>query len=309
MRFGDERGFSLLASVLAMFALALLAAVFMGAVAQHQYGAMNQVFSTQALYLAEAGFELAIQELMDGTDQAFNGAAPDGVVGGLANVPIGAGRVSVVNNLAVPPVLSSTGEVNGVKRTLQMTIDAKNLITQDWTFPTGADLGSSWPEFDKSQNNIGSAGLASPADNGPRFPGDGTTSFKARISGQNSTYFAYRQQAASVPANKRVTVRLNYKKNFSFGTGQPQSQELALLLWRSGDGSSQELWAHAAKSSASTWQSVDLRGILSGSPAFDRVRFRHDLAHNASAQSSEFTEAWLDNISISVVDKSTWKEL
>ena len=53
---------------------------------------------------------------------------------------------------------------------------------------------------------------------------------------------------------------------------------------------------------------VDKRDIVTGSPGFDRVRFRHDLAHNASAQNSEETWAWLDNISINIVDKGAWNE-
>ncbi|MBI4491131.1 MAG: hypothetical protein HY694_18770 [Deltaproteobacteria bacterium] len=311
----DDKGFSLLASILAMMGLAFMGVVFASAVTQHQYSAVNQMLSTQAFYIAEAGFELAIQELLDNQNYAFNGVGPDTDIGTITSVPIGAGRVSIAKGTQTPPVLTATATVGDVTRVVAMTLDVKNLITQDWTFPTNANLPVNWTEFDKQQNNIGKAGIAGDGQiagesvaNGPRFSSDGTSSFRIMLDGQNATYFAYRQQNVNVPANKRVVVRHDFKKNYTFTTGQPQSQELALLLWRSGDNTFQTLWSDAAKVNNNLWQSVDLRGILTGSPAFDRVRFRHDVAHNASAQSGEKTWAWLDNISVNVVEKSAWNE-
>lgn len=303
-----QEGFSLIAAILAMLGLAVMGSAFASVVTQQQHTAVTQLRAARALYLAEAGFELAIQELMDGTDQAFNGAAPDGVIGGVTAVPLGSGTVTVTSSGAVPPVLTSTGEVVGVRRALQMTVDAKNLVTQDWTFPTTANLPVTWPETGAVQAGTWWSGLASPAVNGLRFSGDGTTSFKVRVDDQNAAYFAYREQAVTIPANRRLTVRLDFKKNYSFGTGQPQSQDLAVLLWRSGDGSSQTVWSDGSKSNTNIWETVDLRGVTTGSPAFDRVRIRHDLVHNASAKAWEYTEAWLDNVSVSLVDRSGWKE-
>jgi hypothetical protein len=318
IKYLNQKGFSLLASVLAMLGLSVMGLVFASAVTQHQYSAVNQMLSTQALYIAEAGFELAIQELLDNQDQAFNSAAADGVIGGIGgitSVPIGAGSVKVTKGTESPPVFTATATVGDVTRVVVMTLDVRNLITQDWTFPTTANLAVNWTEFDKQQNNIGKAGIAGDGQiagesvtNGPRFSTDGTSSFRIMLDAQNSTYFAYRQQNVNVPANKMVVVRLDFKKNYTFVTGQPQSQELALLLWRSGDNTFQTLWSDAAKTNNNVWQPVDLRGILTASPGFDRVRFRHDLAHNASAQSGEKTWAWIDNISVNVVEKSTWNE-
>jgi hypothetical protein len=286
----------------------MMGVVFASAVTQHQYSAVNQMLSTQAFYLTEAGFELAIQELLDNQDYAFNGAAADGVKGGITNVPIGAGKVTVTKGSQTPPVFTGSATVGDVTRVVAMTLDVKNLITQDWTFPTTANLPLNWTEFEKTQNNIGQSGLANPVENGPRFSSDGTTSFWVKVTGQSSTYFAYREQVVNVPANKKVVVRVDFKKNYFFGTGQPQTQELALLLWRSLDNTSQELWSDGAKLNNNLWQTVDDRTKVTGSPAFDRVRFRHNLAHNNSAQASEWTEAWIDNISINIVNKSAWNE-
>jgi len=310
----DDKGFSLLTSVLAMMGLAFMGLVFASGVAQHQYSAVNQMLSTQAFYLTEAGFELAIQELLGNQDYAFNGAAADGVIGAITNVPIGSGKVSVTKGTQIPPVLTATATVGDVRRVVAMTLDVKNLITQDWTFPTTANLAVNSTEFDKQQNNNGKAGLAGDGQivgesivNGPRFASDGTTSFRINVWGGNSSYLAYRQQNVNVPAGKRVVVRLDFKKNHTFSTGQPQKQELALLLWRS-DNTSQEVWRDAVKTSNNLWQTVDLRGILTGSPMFDKVRFYHALEQPPNVQSGEETWAWIDNISVNIVDKSAWNE-
>ena len=282
---------------------------FASAVTQHQYSAVNELRSTQALYLTEAGFEMIIQELLDNQDYSFNGAGTDGVIGEITDVPLGAGTVSVTKGAGSPPVFTSTGTVGDIRRVVAMTLDVENLVTQYWNFPTDTDLSNGWKEFDKIQNNSpATAGLANPLDNGPSFPTDGTTSFEAYVDGPNTSYIADREQVVSVPANTSLVVRLDFKKNHNFSSGQPQSQELALLLWRSSDSTSQTLWSDTAKANDNLWQTVDDKGIVSGSPAFDRVRFRHDVSHNASALVGEETRVWIDNISISIIDKSAWNE-
>lgn len=301
---------ALLAAVLAMGVLGFLGTTFASLVVQHQYAAVNQSVALHALYLAEAGFELAIQELLDNQDKAFNGAAADGVIGGITNVPVGSGTVSVTKGTETPPVFTATGTVGDVRRVIQMTMDVRQVVTQYWNFPNGTDLANGWKEFDKVQNNS-PAEVSLSTDNGPSFSTDGTRSFKISVDGPNTTYFAHREQFnvnVNVPAKRWVSVRLDFKKFYNLAVGLPQTQELAVLLWRSSDSTSQVLWSDAVITNNNLWQTVDKRGILTGSPGFDRVRFRHDLAHGAGVVSGEETRAFIDNIRVFVVEKSAWGE-
>jgi len=303
MRLSDERGFGLLASVLAMFTLALLAAVFMGAVAQHQYGAMNQVFSTQALYLAEAGFELAIQELMDNADQVFNGAPADGVVGAITNVPVGGGTVTVTKGTETPPVFTATASVGAVRRVVAMTLDVKNLVKNDPVFQDVANLVTNWPETPPAVgSDEGGSGIAS-------------NSLKTwTTAGKNQDFTTSREQALDpiVPTDGRVMVRVSYMRDYTGSSSSVNRQSLELHLVRS-DGSTQKVWSIGPSSVNATdkavWFTVDIRGVqTSGSLTTNKVRLVYDLGTSGSASASDQAFGWLDNIAVNVVNKSAWKE-
>ncbi len=49
----NDKGFSLIASVLAMTGLAVMGMVFAGAVVRHQFSVVNEHRASQALYIAE----------------------------------------------------------------------------------------------------------------------------------------------------------------------------------------------------------------------------------------------------------------
>lgn len=300
----DERGFSLLASILAMLGLALMATVYAGAVTQHQYGAVNQVYSTHAIYLAEAGFELAIQELMDGSDQAFNGAAADGVVGAVTNVPMGAGTVTVTKGPETPPVLTATASVGGVRRVLAMTLDARNLVKKDPVFEDAVNLATNWPETPPAVGlDEGGSGIVS-------------NSLKTWTNaGKNQDFATSREQGLDpiVPAAGRVMVRLSHMRDYTGSSSSVNRQSLELHLVRS-DGSSEKVWSvgpsSVSASDKGVWFTTDIRGWgTSTSLTTNKVRLVYDLGTSGSASGGDQAFGWLDTIAVNIVNKSAWKEL
>lgn len=303
MTLRDQKGFSLLATVLAMLGLGLMGALFASAVTQHQYAAVNQTFSTRALYLAEAGFELVIQELMDNADQVFNGAPADGVIGAVTSVPVGGGTVTVTKGTETPPVFTATASVGAVRRVLAMTLDVKNLVKTDPVFQDVANLSSNWPETPPAVgSDEGGSGIAS-------------NSLKTWTNaGKNQDFTTSREQALDpiVPAGGRVMVRVSHMRDYTGFSSSVNRQSLELHLVRS-DGSTQKAWSigpsSVSASDKAVWFTVDLRGVqTSSSLTTNKVRLVYDLGTSGSAAASDQAFGWLDNVAVNIVDKSAWKE-
>lgn len=308
--FLNQKGFSLLASVLAMLGLSVMGLVFASAVTQHQYSAVNQLLSTQVLYIAEAGFELAIQERLDNQDYAFNGVSADGVIGGIGgitSVPIGAGSVKVTKGTESPPVFTATATVGDVTRVVAMTLDVRNLIKRDPFFEDAANLGNNWPEAPPTQVEGGS-GIA--ADGGNNRLKVWTTP------GNNQDFISYREQAVDyndtllgeqpVPPNSRVGVRLNYMRDY---TGSVNRHTLKLQLVKS-DGTTQEPFSIGPSSvpdaEKGAWLLADIRGWPTDSLlTTDKVRLFYDLGTTGSGGQAF---GWFDNIQVNIVKKGIWNE-
>lgn len=304
----NQGGFSLLASILAMMGLAVMGTVFASAVTQHQYSAVNQLLSTQALYIAEAGFELVIQELLDNQDYSFNGAAADGVVGGVTNVPMGAGRVSVTKGTQTPPVFTGTATVHDVSRVIAMTLDVKNLVKKDPTFDDGANLDANWPET--ITNTAGSSGIAD-VPNACCSP----KALRARTDpGKNKTFTAYREQTLDqiIPPKSRIIVRFNHMRDRTGAGNTVNAQTLELRLVYS-DGSTGLVWSKGPAAVSDTnkgvWFLEDIRGWQTSSTLdTTKVRLGYNLSTGGAATDADQAFGWFDNIQVNLVRKSAWNE-
>lgn len=290
-----------------MGVLGFLGMTFAGLVVQHQYAAVNEPRALQALYVAEAGFELAIQELLDNQDYAFNGAPADGVIGGITNVPLGAGTVSVSKGTQTPPVLTSTGTVGDVRRVIQMTLDVKNLVTKDPGFEDVVNLATNWPEAAPT-NTAGASGIAASTN--------GTNALKTWTNpGKNQNFTTYREQtlAQTIPAGSRIGVRLSYMRDLTGAGSSVNRQTLALNLVQS-DGSTATVWSVGPSSVPTTdqgvWLVADIRGWATSSTlATQAVRLFYDLGTSGSASATDQAFGWFDNIQVNIVKKSAWSEL
>ena len=297
----NEAGVSLLAAVLAMGVLGFLGMTFADLVVQQQYAAVNEPRALRALYLVEAGFELAIQELLDNQDYAFNGAAANGVIGGITNVPLGAGTVSVSKGSQTPPVFTATGTVGEVSRVIAMTLDVKNLVKQDPTFDDVANLGTNWPEAPPT-NTAGASGIQSNALKEWTDPG------------KNKRFTTYREQVLdqAIPAGSRVGVRLSYMRDRTGGGNTVNKQTLEVQLVRS-DGSTETPWSvgpgSVSDADKGVWFTADIRGwATSSSLSTTKVRLFYDLGTGGTASTTDQAFGWFDNIQVNTVSKSAWSE-
>lgn len=296
----DEAGVALLAAVLAMGVLAFLGTTFAGLVVQHQYGAVNEARAVHALYVAEAGFELVIQELLDGQDYAFSGAPADGVIGGITNVPVGAGTVSVSKGPETPPVFTATGTVGDVRRVIKMTLDVKNLVKNDPVFDDVPNLATNWPET--VTNAIGASGIVSNALKTWTDPG------------KNKDFTAYREQVLdqAIPAKSRIGVRLNHMRDRTGAGSTVNRQTIELRLVKS-DGSTDTVFSKGPASVSDTnrgvWLQEDIRGwATSTTLSTQKVRLFYDLGTSGSAATTDQAFGWFDNIQVNLVKKSAWSE-
>jgi len=292
----NEAGVSLLAAVLAMGVLGFLGMTFAGLVVQQQYAAVNQPRALQALYLAEAGFEVAVQELLDNVDYDGNG-----VVGGLTNRPLGAGTVSVAKGAQVPPVFTATGTVGEISRVIAMTLDVKNLVKQDPTFDDAANLATNWPEAPPT-NSAGASGIQSNALKEWTDPG------------KNKDFTSYREQVLdqAMPAGSRVGVRVSYMRDRTGGGNTVNRQTLEVRLVRS-DGSTETPWAVGPSSVSdadkAVWFTADIRGwATSATLSTTKVRLFYDLGTGGAASATDQAFGWFDNIQVNIVSKSAWGE-
>lgn len=291
-----------------MLVLGFLGATFAGLVVQHQYGAVNEARVTHALYAAEAGLELIIQELLDQQDYAFNGAAADGVIGGIANVPLGAGTVSVTKGTQTPPVFTATGTVGDVRRVVQMTLDVKNLVKNDPVFNDVANLTTNWPQT--VTNSAGASGIASVA-NSCCSP----NALKAETNpGKNIDFTAYREQVLveSIPTNSRIIVRLNHMRDRT-GDGSTVNRQILELKLVKSDGSTDTVFSKGPAAVTDTnrgvWFSEDVRGVPTSSTLLTtKVRLFYDLGTSGSALTTDQAFGWFDTIQVNLVKKSAWSE-
>jgi len=287
---------SLLAAVLAMGVLGFLGATFADLVAEHQYAAVNQPRALQALYLAEAGFEVAVQEVLDNTDHDGNG-----VIGGLTNVPLGAGTVSVSKGSQTPPVLTATGTVGEVSRVIAMTLDVKNLAVDDPTFVDAANLGTNWPEASPT-NTAGASGIQSNALRAQTDPG------------KNKQFTSYREQTFDqpIPAGGRVGVRLNYMRDRTGAGNTVNRHSLEFQLVRS-DGSTETPWgvgpSSVSDADKAVWFTADVRGWATHATlSTTKVRLFYDLGTGGAASDTDQAFGWFDTIQVNVVIRSAWSE-
>jgi len=294
-----------------MAVLGFLGATFASLVVEHQFAAVNEARSVQALYVAEAGFELAIQELLDNQDYAFNGAAANGVIGGITNVSLGAGTVSVSKGGQTPPVLTATGTVGEVSRVIAMTLDVKNLVKKDPTFVDGANLAVNWPQNPpQSGEDTGGSGIAS-VGNSCCSPSALKTWTNA---GANKQFRTYREQVLdqAIPAGSRIVVRLSYMRDRTGAGNTVDTHSLQLLLVRSA-GSTETPWSigpsSVSDSDKGVWLTADVRGwATSATLSTTKVRLFYDLSNGNTASPTDQAFGWFDNIQVLLVTKSAWSE-
>ena len=287
---------SLLAVVLAMGVLAFLGVTFADLVVQQQYAAANEPRALQALYLAEAGFEVAVQELLDNVDYDGNG-----VVGGVTNVALGAGTVSVSKGGQTPPVLTATGTVGEVSRVIAMTLDVKNLVKHDPTFDDAANLATNWPEAPPT-NTAGDSSIQSNA-------------LRAETNaGKNLQFTSYREQVLdqAIPAGGVVGVRVSYKRDRTGAGNTVNKHTLAVRLVRS-DGSTETPWSIGPSSVSdadkAVWLTADVRGwATSSSLTTTKVRLFYDLGTGGGAATTDRAFGWFDTVQVNIVQKSAWSE-
>lgn len=293
-----------------MGALGVLGTAFASLVVQHQYAAVNEFRATHAVYLAEAGFELAIQELLDNQDYSFNSAPADNVIGGVTNVSLGHGTVSVTKGAQTPPVLTATGTVGNVSRVIAMTLDVKNLVKNDPVFnePANLDQPTYWPQT--VTNPAGVSGIAGVAD-----PCCSPNALKAETNaGKNIDFTAYREQPLDqvIPAKSRIGVRLSHMRDRTGAGNTVNRQRLELQVVKS-DGTTDTVWSIGPGSVSDTdkgrWIAEDIRGwATSATLTTNKVRLYYDLGTGGAAADTDRASGWFDNIQVNIVKKSGWSE-
>lgn len=299
---------ALLAAVLAMLVLGFLGTTFASLVVQHQYAAVNQSLALHALYLAEAGFELAVQEVLDNEDKAFNGATADGVIGQITNVPLGSGKVSVAKGTQQPPVFTATGTVGTVSRVIEMAIDI-NLVKLDPVFQDAPNLATNWPEAPPAPGE-GASGIDSTA-NSCCSPSALTV---ATWLGPNFRFSSYREQTLSptIPPGSRIPqVRLNYMRDRIGPSANIDRFMLELQLVRS-NGTTEIVFSTGftlPDVDDGVWKLADIRGwTTSATLTTSKVRLFYDLRTTEFADPTDRAIGWFDNIVVNLVKKSAWSE-
>lgn len=295
---------ALLAAVLAMGVLGFLGTTFASLVVQHQYAAVNQSLALHALYLAEAGFELAIQEVMERQDKAFNGAAADGVIGQIMNVPLGSGKVSVTKGTQAPPVFTATGTVGTVSRVIAMAIDI-NLVKQDPVFDNPANLATNWPEEPPTSGQ--SAGGSSAIE---------SNALKAQVNpGPGNQFTTYRYQALNPtlpPSSVIKVVRMSYMRDRNGPAANIQQHTLSFQLVDVDGGATTVFSAGpAAVSDADkgVWKLTDTRGwTTSSNKTTNRVRLYYDMKTPNWAAPTDQALNWYDFVEVITLKKSAWSE-
>lgn len=298
---------ALLAAVLAMGVLGFLGTTFASLVVQHQYAAVNQSLALHALYLAEAGFELAIQEVMERQDKAFNGAAADGVIGQITNVPLGSGKVSVAKGTQAPPappVFTATGTVGTVSRVIAMAVDI-NLVKLDPTFSDPANLDTYWPQ-----------GAAVPGQAAGGSSAIENNGLKAQINpGPGNQFTAYREQVLNptlAPASVIKVVRISYMRDRNGPEASIQQHTLSLQLVDVDGGTSTVFSvgpSTVSDADKGVWKVTDTRNwTTSGTKTTNRVRLYYDMKTKNTAAATDQVFNWYDFVEVITLKKSAWSE-
>jgi len=111
--------------LLLMLILATTSITYVALVGDSQDAAMQQWRSLQALYAAEGGVEMAMQELAQDED-----LDADGTVGGISddgntgnNPSVGSGTVEVSYTSGASQVIAATGRCGPAERVVSITLD------------------------------------------------------------------------------------------------------------------------------------------------------------------------------------------
>lgn len=112
-RSGKKRGAILIGVLIILLTITLMGSTLAAFFTSVTTIADVELSRAQALYLAEAGISRALYELHQAS--LVGGAAPSSY----KNVPLGQGTYTVNHDL-LSGVITSTGEANGVQRTVQI---------------------------------------------------------------------------------------------------------------------------------------------------------------------------------------------
>jgi len=119
-----RRGVVLLVVLLLLLILATTSITYVALVGASQDATIQQWHALQAVYAAEAGLEMAMQELAQSAD-----LDSDGTVGGISddgnvlnNPSVGVGTVEVSYVEGASKVLTATGRASQAERVVQMTL-------------------------------------------------------------------------------------------------------------------------------------------------------------------------------------------
>ena len=119
-----RRGVVLLVVLLLLLILATTSITYVALVGASQDATIQQWHALQAVYAAEAGLEMAMQELAQSAD-----LDSDGTVGGISddgnvvdNPSVGVGTVEVSYSEGASKVLTATGRASQAERVVQVTL-------------------------------------------------------------------------------------------------------------------------------------------------------------------------------------------
>lgn len=120
----QRRGVALVVVLLLLLILATTGITYVALVGTGHDATIHQWQSLQALYAAEAGFEMAMQELAKGED-----VDSDGTIGGISddgnpanNPSVGLGTVDVSYSEGASRVVTATGRAGQAERVIQVTV-------------------------------------------------------------------------------------------------------------------------------------------------------------------------------------------
>lgn len=112
----DRRGVAMITVVIVMLTMALIGAALAELSSAVNYSVESILDQTKARYLAEAGIAHALHELRSGADLSD---MVDQTTGEPVFIPLGDGGYNVIYDQS-DSLITSTGVVNGTKKTLQL---------------------------------------------------------------------------------------------------------------------------------------------------------------------------------------------
>lgn len=209
----DQRGLSIIASIVTLLILSLLGYVFASLSAMTQQSSAGLIQSQQAFYAAEAGIEFALRQIRDGTPPPL----PDGITLTLGSS--GFTVISCTTEATCPPLpagqrrVFSTGQAGEAKQRIEVIVVENMLLGGG--FSNLDDLGN-WPLIpEEVKCELGAQGAPKlegefVLDPNDFPPGGGDSSLRAETDQGGKKFRRCREQTFLPPIPANTPLRLSF---------------------------------------------------------------------------------------------------